>query len=199
MTDTEMLGAHTMKKRALKSGKKKKGRPSKANPKLYHGDSARFHYFQCLQLLLRKQVAALTRLWRVPDVFEVVCRDLWALHISLLEQPIPAEPYYHQLETSDIKVSQPEDATLEEESSSDSDGDEELEELMRQNSEISSEDEEDNDEADASRPVNESSGGRRSTSKRASETPLSTIVILILTCWTLRIPALHRDFIRYFF
>ena len=42
---------------------------------VYHGDRARFHYYQCLQLLFRKQVAALTTLWKLPPEFEV-CRPL---------------------------------------------------------------------------------------------------------------------------
>jgi hypothetical protein len=38
---------------------------------VYHGERARFHYYQCLQLLLRKQIAALTALWNLPSEFEV--------------------------------------------------------------------------------------------------------------------------------
>ena len=39
---------------------------------MYHGARGRYHYFLCLQLLLRKQVAALTRLWELPPEFEVI-------------------------------------------------------------------------------------------------------------------------------
>ena len=38
---------------------------------VYHGARAQYHYFQCLQLLLRKQVAVLMRLWDLPPEFEV--------------------------------------------------------------------------------------------------------------------------------
>ena len=38
---------------------------------VYHGDRARFHYFQCLQVLLRMQIAKLTKLWKLPPEFEV--------------------------------------------------------------------------------------------------------------------------------
>jgi hypothetical protein len=38
---------------------------------VYHGERARFHYFQCLQLLLRKQIEAITELWHLPPEFEV--------------------------------------------------------------------------------------------------------------------------------
>lgn len=39
---------------------------------MYHGARGRYHYFLCLQLLLRKQVAALIRLWDLPPEFEVI-------------------------------------------------------------------------------------------------------------------------------
>jgi RNA polymerase I-specific transcription initiation factor RRN7 len=38
---------------------------------VYHGPRARWLYFECLQLLLRKQIAALTREWHLPREFEV--------------------------------------------------------------------------------------------------------------------------------
>jgi RNA polymerase I-specific transcription initiation factor RRN7 len=82
------VGPHSMKKRALKSDKKKKGRQSKADPKrkysvtlkkgctvdegtVYHGARGRYHYFLCLQLIFRHQIAALTKLWDLPPEFEV--------------------------------------------------------------------------------------------------------------------------------
>ena len=43
---------------------------------VYHGARAQYHYFQCLQLLLRKQVAVLMRLWDLPSEFEVRCGPL---------------------------------------------------------------------------------------------------------------------------
>lgn len=192
VNDAETLGNFTMKKRTLKSNREKKGRPSKADPKLYHGNRARYHYFQCLQLLLRKQVAALVRLWALPDAFEAVCRDLWALHISLLEQPVPPEPYFHLQEFAEPSKQK----APAQESDSEPDEGAELEELMRQNSDVSSEEEGGNTSDGPADAPQDSSGGNRKTSRRASETPISTIVILVLTCWTLRIPALYRDFIR---
>ncbi|KAI0677598.1 hypothetical protein C8Q78DRAFT_960540 [Trametes maxima] len=89
------LGPHAVRKRNLKSGRKKKERQSKADPKVYHGERARFHYFQCLQVILRMQVEALTRLWELPPEFEFVCRDVWALNLSLLPNPPSPEPFLH--------------------------------------------------------------------------------------------------------
>lgn len=92
-TEVTELGPHTMRKRALKSGRKKKEWQSKADPKrpctarylpighrplmrltviiVYHGERGRYHYYQCLQLLLRLQVGALIRAWNLPSEFEV--------------------------------------------------------------------------------------------------------------------------------
>ncbi|KAF9534239.1 hypothetical protein CPB83DRAFT_324010 [Crepidotus variabilis] len=88
-TEITEVGPHAMKKRTLKSGKEKKVKMSKRDPKLYHGARARTHYFICLQLILRKQIKVLIELWGLPDEFEVICKDLWTLHIASLANPIP--------------------------------------------------------------------------------------------------------------
>jgi len=87
-----------MHKRTLKSRRDKKAAKSKADPKLYHGERARFHYYQCLQLILRLQVKTMIDVWKVPPHFENVCRDLWALHLTLLPNPPLAEPYFYHRE-----------------------------------------------------------------------------------------------------
>ncbi|KII95103.1 hypothetical protein PLICRDRAFT_202168 [Plicaturopsis crispa FD-325 SS-3] len=97
--ERDEAGPHAMRKRTIKSQRKKKEKLSKGDPKLYHGARSRYHVFQCLQLILRKQIVALTRLWDLPPEFEIVCRDTWALHLSLLPNPPPAEPYFHQKES----------------------------------------------------------------------------------------------------
>ncbi|KAA1466439.1 hypothetical protein DENSPDRAFT_768843 [Dentipellis sp. KUC8613] len=104
--ETHELGPHTMRKRKLKSSRKKRERQSQADPLLYHGARAQFHYFQCLQLLLRKQIVALTKVWDLPPEFEITCRDIWALHLSLLPTPPPAEPLLHELEIEGSGLSQ---------------------------------------------------------------------------------------------
>lgn len=88
--EAEDVGNHMMKKRTLKSNREKKERKSRVNLEctflllvivtldahrytflVYHGSRGRYLYFQCQQLILRKQVAALTRLWKLPKEFEV--------------------------------------------------------------------------------------------------------------------------------
>lgn len=83
------LGQWMMHKRTLKSGRKKKEKRSKADPKceiyflslisralificlaVYHGSRARYLYFQCQQLILRQQILGLTTLWKLPKEFE---------------------------------------------------------------------------------------------------------------------------------
>ena len=68
-----------------------------------------------MQLILRKQIAALRKLWNLPPEFEVyrrlvydtvnkteaklihvsqiICRDLWLLNLSVLDRPPPSEPW----------------------------------------------------------------------------------------------------------
>ena len=38
---------------------------------VYHGARARYHYFACLQVLLRKQAKVLMEAWKLPPEFEV--------------------------------------------------------------------------------------------------------------------------------
>ncbi|EIM88109.1 uncharacterized protein STEHIDRAFT_95050 [Stereum hirsutum FP-91666 SS1] len=94
--ETQELGPHTLRKRKVRTGRKKGERQSKADPKLYHGARAQYHYFQCLQLLLRKQVAALVKAWDLPPEFEVICRDIWTLYLCLLPSPPPPEPLLYE-------------------------------------------------------------------------------------------------------
>ncbi|KAL5530670.1 hypothetical protein ACEPAF_6928 [Sanghuangporus sanghuang] len=100
-TEGGSLGQHTVRKRTLKSTRATIGKRSGANPILYHGGRARYHYFQCLQVLLRMQIAKLTEIWKLPPDFEIVCRDTWALHLSLLPSPPPPEPFIHAQQHDD--------------------------------------------------------------------------------------------------
>lgn len=209
---------------------------------VYHGERARYHYFQCLQLLLRMQITALTNAWQLPPEFEVryreshaisllnglstkvMCRDIWALHLSLLPNPPPAEPYLYALEqagqkqsdASPAKHKQDEtdknDASDNGDSSSDrdspeksncsssppSDGDEdsELERLLRENSEApsSSEDEE---QSRPRKPILKDKEPKSKDLHRDYDSPAGNISVLMLACWTLRLPVMYMDFVRF--
>ncbi|KAI3612209.1 ribosomal protein [Moniliophthora roreri] len=220
-TEAEDLGQHSLKKRALKSDRKKKERASHANPKLYHGARARYLYFQCQQLILRKQIVALTKLCNLPSEFEMICREIWALHLSLLPDPPPAEPYYHAQREAraesedpnpslkhhsspvpDKRVPSPDSYLSEGEDnkhririgSGQSDSEEEdseMAELLRQNSE--SEDDGDEEEDDGSTLKQ----APKITRRRAYEGPANNLAVLMIACWTMRVPMLYRDFARY--
>lgn len=223
--ETTELGPHAMRKRTLKSNRRKKETASKANPLLYHGPRARYHYFQCLQLVFRKQISVLVRLWDLPAEFEVVCRDLWALHLSLLPNPPPAEPYLHAHEqqgdvspaTQATSLQTPrqtqtptegggdgdegEAANTERDSSSsasestDTEDDPEMAALMRDASESSSSEEDDS----ATRPLQTESSTKHKGKHRnygKYDAPANTIAVLVLACWTMRLPMIYQDFIK---
>jgi RNA polymerase I-specific transcription initiation factor RRN7 len=156
---------------------------------------------------------------------QTVCRDLWALHLSLLPDPPPAEPYHHADQDVAAVRGDPEEAEKpaaslsmksERFSQLDSDqeagsGDEsdrngeqeerkhgsnnedeedsELEALMRENSELSTSSDE-NEKWD--KPLRKGKAKGRPT----QEGPVSTIAVLVLGCWTLRIPVMYQDFVR---
>ncbi|TFY55318.1 hypothetical protein EVJ58_g8323 [Rhodofomes roseus] len=214
------LGPHALKKRALKSTRKKKERESKADPRLYHGERARYHYFQCLQLLLRMQVTALTGLWGLPAEFEIVCRDVWALHLSLLPVPPPAEPLSATQAQSDTPSSKPDQSTHDtspsregsgdeagpektaepansesSSSSSDEEDDPEMVELMRQAEEASSSSSEDDEGGEGAQKKVPAS---RTKTKfgRKYDLPVNNLAVLVVACWTLRLPATYMDFVR---
>ncbi|KAH7921820.1 hypothetical protein BV22DRAFT_1106975 [Leucogyrophana mollusca] len=218
--EAEDLGNHTMKKRTLKSGRKKKEKASKADPTLYHGERARFHYYQCLQLLLRKQVATLIALWSLPPEFETVCRDIWTLHLNLLPNPPPAEPYHHLQEQKGTKTDPAartstrradsasgssksrertdksgdsgSDSSSSSEDESGEEDDPELVELLRENSEISSSSD---DESSKHHQPNATSRGQRGLVGKYDR-PASNIAVLVVACWTMRVPIIYMDFIR---
>ncbi|EKM59233.1 uncharacterized protein PHACADRAFT_87096 [Phanerochaete carnosa HHB-10118-sp] len=214
------LGPHQMRKRALKSRRKKKEWQSKADPKLYHGERGRFHYYQCLQLLLRLQAAALIRAWKLPPEYEVVCRDVWTLHLSLLPTPPTAEPYFHvqsqnggqsaasgpqtaeekpvqakdELDSNDIDD---EDAKSTFSLSTEEGDDMDLEDLLRENSVAPSSASEDDDEDGSGPRVQQDQGQRKDkTAFRPFDSPAANIAILMLACWTLRLPVTYMDFKR---
>jgi RNA polymerase I-specific transcription initiation factor RRN7 len=153
---------------------------------------------------------------------QVVCRDLWALHLSLLREPPPSEPDLAAQESDaedrddgDGKSSRSEfyfeDPKLS--SSDDEDGvkaekvdpnldevkneeaDSELDELLAENSasESSSSDGEDEvDETKVMPPGKKSKGGGLSK----FEQPANTLAVIVLAFWTLRIPILYADLTR---
>ncbi|KAJ7228580.1 hypothetical protein GGX14DRAFT_509131 [Mycena pura] len=209
-SEVDQVGPHSLKKRTLKKKKKKVG-TSSHDPKLYHGNRGRFFYFQCLQVILQNQVAVLTERWALPSELEVVCKDLWALHLTLMRDQLPAEPYVaahdSEEETSDTNdlttileerenASSPDIEVLKapssDEQTDDAENDAELDELLAENSASESSDSE--DEIDPTSLPSRSRGKRNGLHKY--EQSVSTLAVIVLAFWTLRVPILYRDLLR---
>lgn len=245
-----------MRKRTLKSSRKKQQRHSKADPKcpslsilpnlyilkpfpplaVHHGERARYHYYQCLQLILRLQVAALTRLWKLPPEFEArrhrvnislyisadqlpqkICRELWALNLSLIPRPPVAEPLFNMHDRDGTTTEESEqsgdpekdgegDADEDEEGGSecsssspsssdsdDSDSDSELDRLMQEISESSSSEGEARHNATKDRTTVPTKNRRIFG---LYDMPTSTVTVIVLACWTLRLPVMYMDLVR---
>jgi RNA polymerase I-specific transcription initiation factor RRN7 len=177
--------------------------------------------------VLRRQIQALVELWKLPPEFEVrllwaahmisidssqvVCRDIWALHLSTIPHAISPEPLLHKQDgetepSSPIKPfserepvhsgqsQDPKDGGSDSEStgssSSEEEEDPELEALLEQLS-ASSED----DDPDPSSAAVEQTQPNRGA-RRVYELPANNIAVLILACWTLRLPITFRDFTK---
>ena len=135
---------------------------------------------------------------RLHLFFQVICKDLWVLHLTLLPNPPPAELYLRGQEsdegTGDVK--QPQESLVGEEAQVNDDDLEnelELDALMQENSDISDSSEE---EGNNSIPTSDKKP-RNSKGRYAYESPASTVAVLVVGCWTLRIPVMYRDFSRY--
>ncbi|KAJ7129575.1 hypothetical protein C8R44DRAFT_908212 [Mycena epipterygia] len=212
-SELEEVGPHLLKKRTLKSNRQNKVQTSGLDPKLYHGNRGRYFYFQCLQFILRHQIAVLTERWALPKELEVVCRDLWALHLSLLRNPPPAEPYLaaqesdeeaqdanptastpeRQGESPPLDFEDPKTPSSDEETD-EAENDPELDELLAENSasESSSSDGEDQVDTKSMPPAAKS----KRTGRHKFEQPANTVAVIIVACWTLRVPILYRDLRR---
>ncbi|THH32943.1 hypothetical protein EUX98_g1296 [Antrodiella citrinella] len=169
-------------------------------------------------------------MWDLPTEFEIICRDIWALHLSLLPNPPPPEPYLFKHDLNDgspsqsargghgdkptpaknIDVDADDNNDKSGSSSSDTEVDDEMVKLLREASETptssssSSSGEEDDDREDKDDKEKTSTASspppppRRTRQKvyHAYEAPVSTISVLMLGCWTLRIPVTYMDFVR---
>jgi RNA polymerase I-specific transcription initiation factor RRN7 len=140
-----------------------------------------------------------------------VCRDVWALHLSFLPEPVPAKPSGQTQRVDEAKNATPpvggpekekQDAVEKSEeegssssSSSDENDDPFLKALMRENSESpSSSDTSEVEDEDPKLSANKKEGLSRKQLRRY-EGPRSTISVLMLACWIMRVPVMYRDFI----
>ena len=130
------------------------------------------------------------------------------MHLSLLPSPPPPEPLLHEqatqghagdndqgvIDTEKDKAS-PErsDASSPEDGGFDDDA--EIDELLRALSESSSS--EDDKDDDVERPRLKPEGRRRKLNPFGSHGPANNIALLVVACWTLRLPIMYMDLIRF--
>ncbi|KAF8639808.1 hypothetical protein AX17_001067 [Amanita inopinata Kibby_2008] len=164
-------------RRNLKSTGQGKEAGSKTDPKLYHGARGRYLYFQCLQALLRHQISTLVRLWSLPEEFEPVCRDIWALNLCLLDQPVPTEVHDSLVNVAAERVHTEDDSVTHQ--------------LLDEDS-LSSSQSEDEDGIKA-QADNHIPSAKPVRGRRKQEGPAITIAVLMLAFWTLRIPVMYQD------
>jgi RNA polymerase I-specific transcription initiation factor RRN7 len=182
---------------------------------VYRGARGRALYFACLQLLVRAQAAALAARWALPPAFEAACRDVWALHLRLLDGAAPPLPDADLDADGDARAGP---AVKEEEgkgkeaaggdgeddgdsnSGSDDGGshasDPDMHSLMDElEASASSSDDENADRRAVRANTRPATRGRRRRHS-AAETPAAGLAVIVLACWTLRVPVTYPDFIR---
>jgi len=138
---------------------------------------------------------------------QIICRDLWALHLSLLPSPPPPEPLLHQqatqghvgehaseeIDTQGEKAS-PDSSDPSSPQGGDIEDDADIDELLRELSESSSSEDDKDDNPAQSRPKPEAIGHKLKSFSRNG--PASNIALLMVACWTSRLPIMYLDFIR---
>ena len=155
-----------------------------------------------------------------------VCRDVWALHLSLLPSPPTPEPYFHATSQHGGRPSDPEapgtgvnpqsggdlpaqergtsaerdvdDARSSSSSSSEEEDEEdpELEKLLRENSATPSSSSSEDEDGAQPRPRLHDKQRNHKTTFRPYDSPAGNIAVLMLACWTLRLPVMYMDFKR---
>ena len=137
---------------------------------------------------------------------QIICRDLWALHLSLLPSPPPPEPLLHKQAThghpgdksADSKKAvgmgdiSPEQSKANTSESDDSEEDSETDELHFLFSESSLSEDDRDDDGRQPRAKLESRG-----QTFARNGPASNVALLMVACWTLRLPIIYMDLIRF--
>ena len=130
------------------------------------------------------------------------------MHLSLLPSPPPPEPLLHEqatqghasdrdtgaIDAQEEKAS-PDRAGVSTPEDDEIDGDSEIDELLRALSESSSS-EEDKDDDGIDQPCPKPEGSGRKLKSFGRNGPASNIALLVVACWTLRLPIMYMDLIR---
>lgn len=144
---------------------------------------------------------------------------MWVFHLNLVPSPPPAEPFHYTREQegyqrgseqigkrdhsqprpeNDGDTNSPESAVPVPDTNSSSSEDEllapEIAVLLEENSEVSSSD--DGSSGDEPRARNDMHTPSKNPFVSRADRPENTIAILILACWTIRLPVVYMDFIK---
>lgn len=139
-------------------------------------------------------------------IVQIICRDLWALHLSLLPSPPPPEPLLHQqatqghvgehaseeIDTHGEKASPGLDPSSPQ--GDDVENSADIDELLGELFESSSSEDDTDDNLGQPRPKPEASG--RKLKAFSHHGPASNMALLMVACWTLRLPVMYLDLIR---
>ncbi|ODN89154.1 hypothetical protein L198_06473 [Cryptococcus wingfieldii CBS 7118] len=178
------------------------------NKELYHGNEAEYMKIQGLQLLIRHQSYTLSKLWQLPEAFEMIVRDLWAYQLSISVLPdIPAPPVaeeetpiQHSKSLPKLRIDpDPQPDTRDEHSSSDSQSDSDEgesepddnidPELLRDLEEGDGDGEDVEDGAKEDKNTRGDARWKRKRRLRAAD----TITTLVLALWMMRVPVMGSD------
>ena len=147
----------------------------------------------------------------------MICRDLWTLHLNLIPSPPPAEPLYYtreqegyQSEHEDIEKgnsrtrpenerdSYSQERTPAPDEKSPSSDDEllgpEIVVLLEENSEVSSSD--DGSSGNEPRARSDTCTLPKKSFVSRADRPENTIALLVLACWSIRLPIVYVDFVK---
>ncbi|WWD16029.1 hypothetical protein CI109_100454 [Kwoniella shandongensis] len=209
------MPTHALTKRRLVRGPRhnKRKEEGRANPEFYHHEEAEYLRLQGLQILLRLQVQALSKLWSLPEAFEMIVRDLWAYQLAISSLPLlpdssePPETPSPRLPSSTKLKGNQSDVEMDHKSDErESDSNDSL-----NNDEKDSEDDDGGTDSELDAEVLErltdsekeeqelkemSPNGQRRHAKWKRRRRLrvsDTIVTLVVGLWILRIPAMYVD------
>ncbi|TIA78176.1 hypothetical protein E3P89_03649 [Wallemia ichthyophaga] len=209
--ETQEDGAirHQAQQRYIKKGRQVRKKVLKSHA-WYSGDKLRFLHLQAQQLILRRQVECLIAIWGLPNEFEIVIRDLWALRVSLLKDLVAApiemarrRSTHEQTDDEDDKEDDKEDSKEDtkhddkEEPSDNSDDALEDPDEMLGNLETPPSDEDMNQPQtmeEALEAANRVKTTRRVQSAVDEFSMIWLLAVLNLGFWTLRLPVFHLDF-----
>ncbi|WWC60925.1 uncharacterized protein I303_103501 [Kwoniella dejecticola CBS 10117] len=192
----------------------KRREEGRANPLFYHGAEAEYLRIQALQILLRLQIQAISKLWSLPETYEMIVRDLWTYQLSISCLPSwPTSTDGRQTPESDIvaitkqsQPSQPDVEMADEERKSDDDSSTDPE---HEKDDLSENEEGDGRASDVDSEILEEIEGMSKEEDLEDEAMIEkqnqdrrgkkklrisdTIITLVMGLWIMRIPFIGID------